>query len=167
MRSLVDSEIRIRAYWKWEAAGSAQIPSAWNRLLKRVQKDFPKFRQLSFNSLRDTSSDMIEKMGGTDFASLHLAHKHLSGDKSLRNYVNPNRKKHFKLIRRLEKKLAVIWEGVNVLEQRPKNYIEFEKIEEIKRLRGSGMSQADVAKQCGASLPTVSRYAPKFRKKPR
>jgi hypothetical protein len=142
---------------------SAQIPAAWNRLLGRVKKDLPKFRRLSFNSLRDTSSDMIEKMGGSDFASLHLAHKHLSGDKSLRNYVNPNRKKHFKLIRRLERKLASIWDGVEPLAVEPKNYIGFAKIEQIKKLRAEGFSQAEVAEQVGVSKPTVSRYAPKFR----
>ena len=142
---------------------SAQIPSAWNRLLDRVQKDFKQFRRLPFNSLRDTSSDMIEKMGGSDFASLHLAHKHLSGDKSLRNYVNPNRKKHFKLIRRLERKLAPIWEGIEPLAANPKNYIGFAKIEQIRRLRAEGLSQVEVGKQVGVSAATVSRYAPKFR----
>ena len=143
---------------------SAQIPSAWNRLLRRVQKDFKDFRQLSFNSLRDTSSDMIEKMGGSDFASLHLAHKHLSGDKSLRNYVNPNRKKHFKLIRRLERKLATIWVDAPSSEDRPKNYIGQVKIDEIKRLRAEGVSLAGVAKRTGVSTGTVSRYAPKYRR---
>ncbi len=142
---------------------STQIPDAWNRLLKRVKKDFPEFRRLSFNSLRDTSSDMIDKMGGSDFASLHLAHKHLSGDRSLRNYVNPNRKKHFKLIRLLERKLAPIWDGVEPLIAEPRNYIGFAKIEEIKKLRADGLSQQDVAKRVGVSGATVSRYAPKYR----
>ena len=142
---------------------STQIPAAWSRLLKRVTKDFKEFRQLSFNTLRDTSSDMIEKMGGSDFASLHLAHKHLSGDRSLRNYVNPNRKKHFKLIRRLERKMAPIWEGVEPLVVQPKNYIGFAKIDQIKKLRAEGLSQVEVAKQVGVSAATVSRYAPKYR----
>jgi hypothetical protein len=142
---------------------SAQIPTAWNRLLRRVKKDFKKFRQLPFNSLRDTSSDLIEKMGGSDFASLHLAHKHLSGDKSLRNYVNPNRKKHFKLIRRLERKMAPIWEGVDPLVAQPKNYIGFAKIEEIKKLRADGLPQGEIVKKVGVSAATVSKYAPKFR----
>ena len=105
---------------------------------------------------------MIEKMGGSDFASLHLAHKHLSGDKSLRNYVNPNRNKHFKLIRRMERKLATIWEGVEPIELQPKNYIGFSKIEEIKKLRADGLSRTEVAERTGVSAATVSRYAPKY-----
>lgn len=160
---LVNGEGKPYWYLTKKQNRSAQIPAAWTRLLKRVTKDFKGFRQLSFNSLRDTSSDMIEKMGGSDFASLHLAHKHLSGDKSLRNYVNPNRKKHFKLIRRLERKLAPIWEGVEPLDVKPRNYIGFAKIDEIKRLRAEGLSQVEVAKQVGVSAATVSRYAPKYR----
>ena len=154
-----------RPYWYLtkKKNRSAQIPSAWNRLLKRVKKDIKGFRPLPFNSLRDTSSDMIEKMGGSDFASLHLAHKHLSGDKSLRNYVNPNRKRHFQLIRRMERKLATIWEGVEPLKIEPKNYIGFAKIEEIKRLREEGISRVEVAKRTGVSAATVSRYAPKYK----
>ena len=153
-----------RPYWYLtkEKNRSSQIPAAWNRLLNRVKKDFENFRLLPFNSLRDTSSDMIEKMGGSDFASLHLAHKHLSGDKSLRNYVNPNRNKHFKLIRRMERKLATIWEGVEPIELQPKNYIGFSKIEEIKKLRADGLSRTEVAKRTGVSAATVSRYAPKY-----
>lgn len=160
---LVNSQGKPYWYLTKKKNRSAQIPAAWNRLLDRVEKDFPNFRRLSFNSLRDTSSDMIEKMGGSDFASLHLAHKHLSGDKSLRNYVNPNRKKHFELIRRLERKLLPIWEGVEPLVVEPKNYIGFAKIDQIKKLRSEGLSQEEVAKQVGVSKPTVSRYAPKFR----
>jgi predicted DNA-binding protein (UPF0251 family) len=102
-------------------------------------------------------------MGGSDFASLHLAHKHISGDRSLRNYVNPHRKKHWRLIRRLEKKLAVIWKDVEGTTPVSKTYIGFAKIEKIKLLRGSGVSQGDVAQIVGVSKATVSRYAPKFR----
>ena len=164
---LVNGDGRPYWYLTKKKNRSSQIPAAWRRLLKRVKKDFEEFRQLPFNSLRDTSSDMMEKMGGSDFASLHLAHKHLSGDKSLRNYVNPNRKKHFKLIRRMERKLATIWEGVEPLEIKPKNYIGFAKIEEIKKLRGEGVSQLEVAKRTGVSAATVSRYAPKYQQKKR
>lgn len=144
---------------------SKQIPAAWTRLLKRVSKDHPEFRKLPFNSLRDTSSNIIHRWGGSDFASLHLAHKHASGDRSLRKYVNPNRKKHFNLIERLEALLAPIWEGIAATETKPKNYIGLEKIEEIKRLRADGHSQAEVAAKMGVSLATVSRYAPKYKVK--
>ena len=160
---LVNGEGKPYWYLTKNKNRSMQIPAAWQRLLNRVGKDFPDFRQLPFNSLRDTSSDMIEKMGGSDFASLHLAHKHLSGDKSLRNYVNPNRAEHFKLIRRLEKKLATIWEGIVFTDVQSKNYIGLTKVEQIKKLRSDGLSQEEVAEQLGVSKATVSRYAPKYR----
>jgi hypothetical protein len=146
---------------------SMQIPSMWHRLLRRVRKDQPDFRQLPFNVLRDTSADMIEKIAGSDIASIHLAHKHLCGDKSLRNYVNPNRKAHARAIRKLERKLATVWCSVDSTDTQPKNYIGLNKIDEIKRLRASGLPLIEVAKICGVSAATVSRYAPKFRHKKR
>jgi predicted DNA-binding protein (UPF0251 family) len=160
---LVNSQGKPYWYLTKNKNRSMQIPSAWRRLLNRVKKDYKDFRQLPFNSLRDTSSDMIEKMGGSDFASLHLAHKHLSGDKSLRNYVNPNRSKHFKLIRRLERKLSSIWEGIAITDIQSKNYVGFAKVELIKKLRAEGVSQEEVAKKVGVSKATVSRHAPKYR----
>ena len=72
---LVNSEGNPYWYLTKNKNRSTQIPGAWYRLLKRVKKDYKDFRQLPFNRLRDTSSDVIEKMGGSDFASLHLAHQ--------------------------------------------------------------------------------------------
>jgi hypothetical protein len=141
---------------------SNQIPNSWYRLLDRVCKDHKDFRRLPFNSLRDTSSNMIDKLGGSDMASIHLAHKHISGDKSLRNYVNPHRSKHFKLILKLEKRLSKIWDDVELSSFQTKSQIGNSKIEEIKKLRAAGLSQQEVAKQVGVSPSTVSRYAPKY-----
>jgi len=64
---------------------------------------------LPFNSLRDTSADMVRQLVGEEVALLHLAHKHQSKDENLRRYTNPVRKKHFNALRRLERKLSVVF----------------------------------------------------------
>ena len=67
-------------YWRKTKGGNrAQaIPRLWSDLLKRIQKDKPDFPSLPFNSLRDTSSDMLRRLAGAEIASLHLAHKYQS-----------------------------------------------------------------------------------------
>ena len=90
------------------------IANAWYRLLDRVceakrKEGFPRH---GFNTLRDTSSDMIRKIGGAEAASVHLTHRHQSSDRNLRRYTNVHWKAVFKAQRRLETKLAVVFEGI-------------------------------------------------------
>lgn len=90
------------------------IANAWYRLLDRVcvakgKEGFPRY---GFNTLRDTSADMIRKIAGEEIASSHLTHKHQSGDKNLRRYTNVTWVKVFKAQRRLEKKLAAVFADV-------------------------------------------------------
>lgn len=77
--------------------------------MKRVRVDFPEFPVLPFNSLRDTSANMIRQVAGEEVASLHLAHKHQSKDENLGRYTNPVRKRHFRAIRVLERKLESVF----------------------------------------------------------
>jgi len=49
---------------KYEGQRNTQIANAWNRLLKRVRKDHPDFRVLSFNKLRKTSANWIRQSAG-------------------------------------------------------------------------------------------------------
>ena len=63
------------------------IANAWYRLLDRVceaKKGEGGFARHGFNTLRDTSADMIRKIGGGEIASAHLTHKHQSSDRNLR-----------------------------------------------------------------------------------
>ncbi len=92
------------------------IANAWYRLLDRVceaekkaKREFPRY---GFNTLRDTSADMIRRIGGGEVASARLTHKHQSGDKNLRRYTNVPWKMVFKVQRRLEKKLESALDGV-------------------------------------------------------
>jgi len=92
------------------------IANAWYRLLDRVceaeEKEKREFPRYGFNTLRDTSADMIRRIGGGEVASAHLTHKHQSGDKNLRRYTNVPWKTVFKAQRRLEKKLESALDGV-------------------------------------------------------
>ncbi len=92
------------------------IPNAWNRLLDRVcaaeRMEGREFPRHGYNTLRDTSADMIRRIAGGEVASAHLTHKHQSADKNLRRYSNVPWKTVFKAQRRLEKKLVVVFEDV-------------------------------------------------------
>ena len=156
------------SYWNLtpENNRATEIPAAWYRLLARVRKDHEGFPNYGFNTLRKTSANFISRLKGSsgEIASIHLAHTHTTSDTSLNNYVNKNRKRHFKLLQVLERKLSVIWEGVDGLEEKAKNYIGLEKIEQIRKLRlVDKLPAKEVARICGVSGPTVSRYAAKFR----
>lgn len=76
-------------YWRKTKGGnrSNAIPRLWADLLKRVRVDQPDFPMLPFNSLRDTSANMVRQLAGEEVASLHLAHKHQSKDENLRRYT--------------------------------------------------------------------------------
>lgn len=151
-----------RPYWSKTASGnrSQLIPNLWCRLLDRVQKDHTDFPRLPFNSLRDTSANMIRQMAGEETASLHLAHKHQSKDEHLRRYTHPVRKRHFKALLKLEMKLRLIFEsaGPNPFADRQKNYIGRMKIKQILDLKTNGKSVGEIAKIVDISVPTVYRY---------
>ncbi len=153
-----------RPYWSKTKGGnrSQAIPNLWTRLLDRIQRDHPKFPRLPFNSLRDTSANFVRRIGGEETASLHLAHKHQSRDENLNRYTNPVRKKHFKVLKRLEQKLQPVFEAAGKApwsEQR-KNYIGRAKIKEILELRSQGIKIAEIARKLGVSPSTIYRHLP-------
>lgn len=98
---------------------SRQIANTWYRLLDRVQKKAPSFRRLGFNSLRDTSAQMVRNVAGGEIASIHLAHKHTTSDTLLGCYTSPNYKVLSKTLRRIERKLAPVWAAVDEPTQEP------------------------------------------------
>lgn len=154
-----------RPYWSKTKGGNRTqaIPNLWNRLLDRVQRDYPKFPRLPFNSLRDTSANMVRRIGGEETASLHLAHKHQSRDENLNRYTNPVRKKHFRVLRKLEEKLQAVFDAVgdDPWADPKKNYIGRTKVKQIIDLRSQGMKIAEIARKLGVSAATVYRYSPK------
>lgn len=99
------------SYWRQTKGGnrSQAIPNLWKRLVNRAQKVRPDIPWLPFNSLRDTSCDLIRAIAGEEIASLHLAHKHQSKDENLGRYSNPIRQRHFNALREMEHQLAQIF----------------------------------------------------------
>ncbi|QDV36368.1 hypothetical protein [Tautonia plasticadhaerens] len=158
-------------YWRKTKGGnrSNAIPRLWDDLLKRVLRDHPNFPRLPFNSLRDTSADMIRRLAGEEVASLHLAHKHQSKDENLGRYTNPVRKRHFRALRRLERKLESVFlaAGEAPWSQRPKTYMGIIKTKRLLELREQGVPPRQIAEELGISVASVHRIAPTRQRKPR
>jgi predicted DNA-binding protein (UPF0251 family) len=155
-------------YWRATESGNRcqDIPNMWNRLLARVRKDFPDFRKLPFNSLRDTSANMIRQQFGGEIASLQLAHKHQTDDGNLNNYTNPMRKKHARAVRWLEAKMAVMFLSVGepFPESQPRvsldggGNITVAQKQAIRRYAAQGFKRKKIAELVGVSTVTVWRH---------
>lgn len=65
-----------------------QIRNAWQRLIRRVQKDYSEFTWKSFGKLRKTGANLIRAEAGAEAASLYLAHGEPSDDPELEDYTN-------------------------------------------------------------------------------
>lgn len=151
-------------YWRKTKGGnrSNAIPRLWADLLRRVRVDHPEFPTLPFNSLRDTSANMVRRLAGEEIALLHLAHKHQSKDENLGRYTNPVRKKHFKALRRLERKLSAVFLAAGDAPWvRPfKNYMGRAKAEKVRELRRLGITPKEIAAKLDISVASVHRLAP-------
>lgn len=158
-------------YWRQTKGEnrSQDIPNLWNKLLDRIQKDHPQFRRLPFNSLRDTSIDLIRKLAGEEIARLHSAHKHQSDDQNLRRYSNPVRRRHFKALAKLERKLRRVFESVELpfppdqpkIQQQGGPNITPAQIRKIRELDDQGFKHAKIMEIVGVSRPTVWRHTRK------
>ena len=156
-------------YWRKTKNGNRAhaIPRVWSDLLKRVLRDHPDFPRLPFNSLRDTSADMIRRLSGEEVASLHLAHKHQSKDENLGRYTNPLRKRHFKSLLRLEKKLEQVFlaAGQDPFSPRTKTYMGLAKARQVRKLREQGVPPKQIAERLGVSVASIHRIAPATKRK--
>lgn len=166
-KQAADSELLLltdsgRPFWRKTTGGhrSQLIPNLWSRLLDRIQKDHPQFPRYPFNSLRDTSANMVRQRGGEEIALLHLSHKHQSRDSNLRRYTHPTRKRHFRVLRWVERKLQEVFgaAGPEPWAARSKTYIGRSKIKEIQRLHDEHVGVTGIAKRVGVSTSTVYRH---------
>jgi DNA-binding transcriptional ArsR family regulator len=103
---------------------------------------------------------MIRQIAGEETASVHAAHKHQSKDENLKSYSNPVRRRHFKALRRLEKKLFPVFvaAGAEPFTQPARNLIGLERVKRIKALHEQGTPKAEIARQVGVSQNTVNRH---------
>lgn len=152
--------------WRKTSGGkrSKDIPNAWYRLLDRVVKDHPDFPHHGFNTLRDTSADMIRRIAGQEAALIHLTHRHQSSDRNLRRYTNAPRKKVFKAQRILERKLAKAFKSdKDTWKEREHQYLDQSYIKKIQAMSKAGKPVAQIAEEVGVSKSTVYRWADRKR----
>ncbi len=82
-----------------------RIPNTWHTLRKRVRKDFPDFRKLSFNKLRKTAASFVRRKYGGEVAGMFLAHGRVVTDDLLERYADRNFRPVFKACRHWRKVL--------------------------------------------------------------
>jgi hypothetical protein len=150
-----------KPYWSKTKSGNRarSIPNRWQDLLKRIRVDHPDFPRLPFNSVRDTSIDMVRQLAGESMASLHATHKHQSSDKNLRRYSNPRWKRLFKIHFRLERKLASVFEAApaNPFDPQPQAYVSQKVLDRIKELDAAGVGPTKIAAYVGLHYSTERR----------
>jgi len=137
------------------------IPNAWYRLLDRVREEITDFPRHGFNTLRDTSANLVRRIAGPEIASIHLTHRHQTSDTNLRRYTNTPRKKLFKAHRKLERLLAEVFQVEDAWKDREHQYVSTRQIQRMKELRRQGVSVEKIAEEVGVSNTTVYRWTEK------
>ncbi|WP_417746702.1 helix-turn-helix domain-containing protein [Rosistilla oblonga] len=147
--------------WRKTKGGNRarDIPNAWYRLLDRIQEDIDDFPRYGFNTLRDTSANLIRRIAGAELASIHLTHRHQSRDRNLRRYTNPPWKELFKAQRKLERKLATVLETEgDPWADREHQYLSQGQIKKMKSLAEQGTPVSQIANEVGVAKSTVYRW---------
>ena len=155
---------------KFEGQRNTQIANAWNRLIKRVRKDHPDFRVLSFNKLRKTSANWIRQNAGQSdgdyLADLFLSHgEPVEGD--LNAYTNERWADLHAMIRKLAEWLEPVFGGVQdpfpASEKKGGANISLGTIQRILDLHKAGDGIALIAEKLNVSKETVRRWLTRHR----
>jgi hypothetical protein len=151
-----------RPYWRKTKGGNRcrDIANMWYRLLDRVRVDHPDFPRHGFNTLRDTSSNMIREIAGQEVASMHLTHKHQSEDRNLANYTNPPLKRLFRAQRKLEQKLQTVFDAAprEPFAPQMRAYTPRKTIKKMHKMKGEGASVSEIARAVKVARTTVYRH---------
>jgi hypothetical protein len=138
------------------------IPNAWNILTKRVQKDHPEFRRLSFNKLRKTAIDLVRKLSDGETAGIFACHGQVVSDDLLERYANRHFAKVFEAIDRLYKVLEPVFaEVADPFPADMKKHNPFVTVAQRRRmaeLRAQGYTQKKIAEELGLHRGTVAAY---------
>jgi hypothetical protein len=147
--------------WRKTKGGNRckDIPNAWYRLLDRIEQDHPTFPRHGFNTLRDTSANMVRRIAGGEVASIHLTHRHQSRDRNLRRYTNIPWKKVFKAQRILERKLAEVFTlPDDPWQDREHQYVTQAQIKKMRAMSKEGKPVAQIAREVGVAKTTMYRW---------
>lgn len=140
------------------------IPNAWIALARRVRKDHPGFRVLSFNKLRKTAGNLVRRAGDGEAAGVFLCHgSAVPADRLLDVYTNRPFAKVFAASDRVGDQLRSLWAGIAdpfpVQPVRGGPNISLAKIRRIQRMKAQGYKVKYIAEKVGVSTETVRRWA--------
>lgn len=133
----------------------ADIPNAWNRLIKRIQKDNPEFKFLPFHCLRKTGANLIRKIADGETSKVFLRQgKPVPNGDQLEFYTTPAFKKVFTAQKRLWRRyFSKIF--TNLYEVKVSRKLTNAQIAQIKSQKKCGIKTAFIAKQFNVTPNTV------------
>jgi hypothetical protein len=139
---------------------SAKIPSAWYKLLDRVQRHHPDFKRLGFHHLRKTAGNFVRKLSDGETMGVFLRHgKPVKSDPLAGLYSNPV----FSRVFDAQDKLWEFWKDIfTPLEdvELPRK-ISPETIRQIRSLKRQGIKTKKLSEMFGISPNQVRVYCRK------
>lgn len=139
------------------------IPNAWDRVRKRILKDFSEFPKKSFNKVRKTAINAIREIAGGEIAGVFAAHgRPVGSDDLIDRYSNRPFLKVFKAIRAWGEKIAPVF--ATVVEPFPPGArksnpsLSLGTIKAIHELREQGMKLREISERLGVCIATVQFY---------
>ena len=127
---------------------SARIPSAWYKLLNRVQRHHPEFRRLGFHHLRKTAGNQVRKIADGETMGVFLRHgKPVKTDALAAAYSNPV----FSNVFDAQDKLWELWKDIFT----PLEDVELpcklspEAVQQIRLLKKQGVQTKKLAETAG------------------
>jgi hypothetical protein len=138
------------------------ITNRWWDLLRRVRKDRPSFRCLSFGKIRKTAGNLIRSAAGGEVAAIFLCHgTPVRSDDLLDSYTNRPFAKVFSAIEKIGEQLRSIWTAVpDPFPEKAKKggaNISLAKIRRIQSMKKQGYKDDYIAEHLGVSRETVRR----------
>ncbi len=132
-------------------------------LLRRIQKDKPEFRKLSFNKLRKTGANLVRRFSDGETAAVFLCHgRPVKADALLDLYTDRHFDKVFAALDRVAEYLAPMFAGVadpfpaDGKKHNPS--VSLGQIKRMRALRAQGFTVRKVAEDVGVTAETVRRY---------
>ena len=139
-----------------------RIKNIWEHgLMRRVRKEYPEFRKLSFGKLRKTASSLIRRFGDGETASVFLCHgRPVKSNKLLDIYAERDFARVFRAIRKVEEYLQPVFESApEDLHAQPQPQKTGRRtVKRLFALKEQGHSIREIAEEVGISKSAVARH---------
>ncbi|MEZ6126818.1 MAG: helix-turn-helix domain-containing protein [Planctomycetaceae bacterium] len=156
---------------KGEKNRSQIFNNKWRALLKRIQRDYPEFKEFPFKSLRQTASDLVRQVADGETAAVFLMHgQPVREDDLIDLYTKRPFGKVFEALRELENgKLKGVLDAApdDPIAQPAQQYTPLKRQEQIVQLKKDGKSVPEIAEVVGVSKHTVTRTLTRLYYKPK